>query len=52
VALFTEQISFRDKERMHLRDLVSVDLVDASWPARYPDFLADRLQVILDDPEG
>lgn len=45
-------ISFRDKDRMHLRDLVGVGLVDESWPARFPARLAERLQAILDDPEG
>jgi hypothetical protein len=44
--------SFRDKDRMHLRDLASVGLVDGSWPARFPAVLAERLRVILDDPEG
>ena len=45
-------ISFRDKDRMHLRDLASVDLIDATWPARYSGPLAERLQAILDDPDG
>lgn len=45
-------ISFRDKDRMHLRDLISVGLVDDSWSAKFPDALAERLQTILDDPEG
>ncbi len=45
-------ISFRDKDRMHLRDLLSVGLIDESWPTRFPSELAARLQVILDDPEG
>jgi hypothetical protein len=44
--------SFRDKDRMHLRDLASVGLVDEAWVARFPAVLAERLQVILDDPEG
>jgi hypothetical protein len=44
--------SFRDKDRMHLRDLLSVGLLDESWPARFPGVLAERLRVILDDPEG
>jgi len=44
--------SFRDKDRMHLRDLASVGLVDASWLPRFPAALADRLRAILDDPEG
>lgn len=45
-------ISFRDKDRMHLRDLLSVGLIDQSWTERFPIDLASRLQVILDDPEG
>ena len=44
--------SFRDKDRMHLIDLVSVGLVDETWPVRYQESLATRLQVILIDPEG
>jgi hypothetical protein len=43
---------FRDKDRMHLRDMVSVGLIEASWVRRYPPELACRLQQILDDPEG
>ena len=45
-------ISFRDKDRMHLRDLLSVGLIDESWLLRFAGELASRLQVILDDPEG
>jgi hypothetical protein len=44
--------SFRDKDRMHLRDLASVGLVDEAWLARFPEVLAERLQLILDDPVG
>ena len=44
--------SFRDKDRMHLRDLLSVGLVDESWPGRFSPALGDRLRMILDDPEG
>ena len=44
--------SFRDKDRMHLRDLLAVGLIDESWLVRFPDPLALRLQQILDDPEG
>jgi predicted Fe-Mo cluster-binding NifX family protein len=45
-------ISFRDKDRMHLSDLLSVGLIDESWPELFPAELTTRLQVILDDPEG
>jgi hypothetical protein len=44
--------AFRDKDRMHLRDLLSVGLLDQSWPAKFSPELATRLQTILDDPEG
>jgi hypothetical protein len=45
-------ISFRDKDRMHLRDLIAVGLVDESWPQRFPAELGRRLRTILEDPEG
>ena len=44
--------SFRDKDRMHVRDLIGVGLIDAGWPARFPPELAARLQELLDNPEG
>ena len=43
---------FRDKDRMHVRDMVSVGLIDETWIPRYSPELATRLQQILDDPEG
>ena len=44
--------SFRDKDRTHLRDMIGVGLIDATWPARFRPELAARLQQILDTPEG
>lgn len=44
--------SFRDKDRMHLRDLLSVGLVDESWLGQFHEVLGERLRMILDDPEG
>jgi hypothetical protein len=44
--------SFRDKDRMHLRDLIEVGLVDRNWPDRLPKELGPRLQELLDTPEG
>jgi hypothetical protein len=44
--------SYRDKDRMHLRDLIDVGLLDATWPAKFPPELGARLQAILDDPDG
>lgn len=45
-------IAWRDKDRTHLRDLIGVGLLDATWPARFPSPLGDRLQQLLDDPNG
>jgi hypothetical protein len=42
----------RDKDRTHLRDLIGVGLVDASWPGKLPPILAQRLQGILDTPDS
>ena len=44
--------SFRDKDRMHLRDLIDVGLIDESWCRRLPAELSQRLQSLLDDPDG
>lgn len=43
--------AFRDKDRMHLRDMLDVGLIDESWRERLPDELARRLQDLLDHPE-
>ncbi len=44
--------SFRDKDRVHLRDLMEVGLVDESWQERVPATLRSRLRELLDNPEG
>lgn len=44
--------AYRDKDRMHLRDLLDALLIDASWPARFPPPLGTRLQQLIDTPEG
>ncbi len=44
--------SNRDKDRAHLRDLISVGLVDESWRLKLPEELAVRLQSLLDTPDG
>ena len=45
-------IAWRDKDRTHLRDMIGVGLIDATWPARLPPLLGDRLQQLLDNPNG
>ena len=44
--------SFRIKDRVNLRDLLEVGLIDASWKQRFPTELAARLQELLDTPDG
>ena len=43
--------SFRDKDRMHLRDLMDTGLVDESWLTALPPLLSERLRELLDNPE-
>ena len=44
--------AFRDKDRVHLRDFISVGLVDESWLPRISTSLRERLALILSSPEG
>ena len=44
--------AFRDKDRTHLRDLIEVGLVGADWLPRLPTVLAERLRLLLENPEG
>jgi hypothetical protein len=44
--------AFRDKDRVHLRDLIEVGLVDESWLTRFPPVLSDRLRGLLETPGG
>jgi Uncharacterised nucleotidyltransferase len=45
-------LAWRDKDRTHLRDMIQVGLIDAAWPARLPPPFSDRLQQLLDNPNG
>jgi hypothetical protein len=45
-------VSHRDKDRTHIRDFIGVGLVDANLVSKLPPLLAQRLQAILDNPEG
>ncbi len=44
--------SFRDKDRVHLRDMISVGLIDESWLERLSPELRIRLEELLNDPDG
>jgi len=50
--LFMKLTSYRLRDRVHILDMIGVGLIDASWPARFPAPLGDRLQRLLDDPNG
>jgi hypothetical protein len=41
-----------NEDQMHLRDLIGVGLVDASWLPKLPAVLAERLKQLLDTPDG
>jgi hypothetical protein len=44
--------SNRDKDRTHVRDMIDVGLINASWLPKLPPELAARLQHLLDTPDG
>ncbi len=44
--------AFRRKDQVHLLDLLDVGLIDQTWTTRYPPELAERLQSLIDDPDG
>ena len=44
--------SFRRKDQVHLLDLISLGLVDASWLPRLVPEHATRLRQLIDDPDG
>ncbi len=44
--------AFRDKDRVHIRDMISIGLIDKSWLGRFTPDLQVRLQQLLDDPDG
>ncbi|CAN5812758.1 hypothetical protein BH11PLA1_BH11PLA1_16900 [soil metagenome] len=44
--------AWRDKDRTHLRDLIEVGLLDATWLERVLPPLRPRLQHLLDTPGG
>lgn len=52
-ALVTMKLtSYRDKDRVHLRDMLEIGQIDKSWVTRVPKSLRYRLQTLIDDPDG
>jgi GrpB-like predicted nucleotidyltransferase (UPF0157 family) len=45
-------VAFRRKDQVHLQDMARLGLIDDTWPAKYPEPLAERLREILADPDG
>ena len=45
-------VAFRRKDQVHLQDMVRLGLIDATWPEKFPEVLAERLREILADPDG
>ena len=45
-------IAFRLKDRVHLLDMISIGMIDETWLEKLPTELAERLKILLDDPEG
>ena len=44
--------SFRRKDQVHLTDMIEIGLIDDTWPSRMAGELGDRLQTLLDTPDG
>jgi hypothetical protein len=44
--------AFRDKDKVHLRDMIDVGLIDAAWVGKLSADLGVRLQSLLDTPGG
>ncbi len=47
----TKLVAWRDKDRVHLRDLIGAELIDGAWPQRFEEPLRSRLQELIDNPE-
>lgn len=50
--LLMKLTAYRRKDQVHIQDMIEVGLVDASWLDRIPPELGQRLQDILDTPDG
>ena len=44
--------AFCRKGQVHILDMLSLGIIDASWLDLYPEPLRQRLQQLLDDPDG
>lgn len=44
--------SYRRKDQVHLLDMIEVGLIDKTWLERLAGPLGERLQILLDNPDG
>ncbi|MCL2646324.1 MAG: hypothetical protein FWD61_04860 [Phycisphaerales bacterium] len=44
--------TFSLNDKVDLRDMLDVGLIDQTWVQRFPQELGERLQVLIDTPEG
>jgi hypothetical protein len=44
--------AYRRKDQVHLLDMIDIGLIDADWLNRVPTELRERLQQLLDNPDG
>ena len=44
--------SYRRKDQVHLLDMLEIGQIDETWLDRVPPSLRDRLQALIDDPDG
>ena len=44
--------SHRDKDKVHVRDMISVGLINSTWLDRFSGQLRDRLKELIDSPDG
>ena len=44
--------SYRDKDRVHVRDMIDLGIIDEGWLGLFSPVLRDRLLSLLNDPDG
>jgi hypothetical protein len=44
--------SFRRKDQVHLLDMIAIGIIDQSWLERLRPPLRQRLEELLNDPDG
>ena len=45
-------VSFCRKDQVHVLDMIGVGLIDETWTTKFDPSLSERLQELLDDPDG